>query len=320
MKLQELCKKGAAVAVGALMLLGISSCNSSVNEGNSSSDGVSDTAVATDEIDKSSVRYIANYGNLTRYTPQNKLNPEEVYKGLTYTPEMFCGVYSFTELYKDGSIDYKSEKASEYYEKSSQRLIYKGGFSYNVSSLPVEISSEYSGGDSGSTSFTFIGDDNTIIYVEGTFTVEEDKVIFKPDDYTFAGGADTLKFSFSFKGDALTLTSGDDSITLNATALMEGTDGGFSLIGESQSSQLDNIASMEMCNKSGAKFFNINLNNSDSDNDSVRNAVGYFYDNGLFDFSWSDENGTVFSYEFVYFMGGSKGIVLTDGKEAYRFA
>ena len=160
--------------------------------------------------------------------PQAKLNPEEVYATMTYTPEMFYGSY---QLKGGEEAEDKFGAESKYFTCSL------GGAERELSVLPRSLEAgEYNLNHTISNVEEYdwmnVGfmqkDENGKVYIISFFcaySIEGNKLILKPlDDFNVSDKTNKITYSFSdlvweytfkFSGRNLTLSNENGSVTLN---------------------------------------------------------------------------------------------------------
>lgn len=313
-------KKLTASILSLAAVLSIASFGSSVSSENPLSDNADITAAAAEaeeKIDKTSIRWVANYGNLRLDTPKKRLDPEEVYKNLKYTNDMFHGNYLLPDVSKMSSDDSDKKFFDEH-----KTIEVKQSYSDNkisITYLPYQFVSN-SSSDNGEFELRFMDEDLIAKKIDGDIVINGNQLTFKPVKAMWIEDVPELTYEFSFRGDKLTLSHDGESVELQSEVFSNYRDWNLLSIGKSadKSGQIDDIKSINISRSTTSKnpTFDIYLNGN---NDAVKNVAGYFYENGLFDFSWSDEDGTVHAYEFVYFYCGYDGLILTDGTNVYRY-
>ena len=130
-----------------------------------------------------------------------------------------------------------------------------------------------------------------------------------------------LVYDFSFRGTHLTLTHDGESVELNASDFIEGNNyNHISVNGSAQGKALDNIEQISISKNSvsskyKSQYCYIKLKGSSS---NIRNVAAYLGDDGRFNFSWQDKDGTIHAYEMVYFYA-DRYIILTNGTDTYFY-
>ncbi len=308
------------------------------------------------EYSISHLRNISAFTNLEEYYTDTHLNPEEVYKNLTYTPQMFFGKY-IREDFLDGdgyfssdSVDFdKFVKSTEWRTMYSFDEYSKKGEEIEVSAVPIEVRA---GSHSASyklrnvkkynwmtLTFAWKRDEDrySTADITGVYYVKDGKLSFTPlnsmekDEKTYEVTKYSLtdqvyEFDFEFSGTNLTISSGNSSSAMVARDFCErGNSDSYWLWNYSSSKErIDDIVGFEI---SGYKEydadhigrFGVKIDNKRGYYDNYSNVVGHFNENGILNFSWADIDGTKHAYEFVYFYCGDDGLVLTDGEHTYFY-
>ena len=287
---------------------------------------------------------------------KQKLNPKDVYVKLDYIPEMFYGEYGLEGLYN------KNRKAVEKYIKE---MPYKeltiDGEKKKLTAIPCNITA----GDIALDSWRgegickvsgyywilceFYEEGSTYDhpeYVWGAYSIEGDKLVInwvnnyeydydkKYVKYEFSG--ESSEYKFSFAGTKLTLSSGNNSVTITSTCVI---DNGLSIDAkcEPDSKKIDDIEKFYIYSEYSAAenkfdtFAELEFTNTDNDeyNDKTMNVYAEATKDGLFTITYqkddleNDKNANpVITHQFVYFYTGSVvtgGIILTDGKNIYEY-
>lgn len=321
-------KKIITLVLALAMLLSLAACGG--NGGGSSNGGLSGGNGGGANLGAG--YYIGGDQKVTIGTPSNPLNAEQVYASLTYTPEMFYGNYRI--LGGDGGINnYKNEmdyvanpKDEDYSETDDtitaipfQFVAGPENMSHKVNQIThLNWVCAYFQTQGGNLTFM-----NFAYEVEGTKLVltylEEFKVDEERGVITYKLGDYKLEYDFKFKGRDLTLSAGGKSVTMRSgLAVYE--DEAFLSVEHylsKESATVDNIDYI------GFLYSNKGQNNritfEDKDGNSFYNtSIAHMSDDGLFTFMIPWESGAK-TYQFVYFLCGKDGIVLTDGTSTYYF-
>lgn len=319
-------KKILALFLAALMILSLAACGN--NSGKNSGAGhIQDGFVFEGSLSQEKTVELG--------VPDFELNPQSVYSKLTYTPEMFYGDY---RLRGGDEAEKKFGAESNYFTWN------RNGEEIEFTTLPFRIEA---GKETMNHSVNFIEDyDWMKLYfmrrygenqcsldsVLCAYAIEGNKLILKPLDtfevdkennkitYTFADL--TWEYTFAFSGRYLTLTSGEDSITLTT---------GLEAYGKVDYFCLGTVAGnfLSEGSKSVANIDNIDFRYDSEDGDSKLyfelidgtssyNSIAVLQENGLFTFTLALENSAN-TYQYVYFYCGRDGLILTDGKEIYYY-
>ncbi len=327
-------KKFLSILFAALLLLTLTACG---NNGAKPENGSTTENVNKTEDSNTMPAGFVFEGNGSQEatvplgTPSRKLNPEEVYSKLTYTPEMFYGQYSL----KGGkNVEKDFAEKSQYFS-----LNYKGE-ELELSLLPYEIRT-------GKYTFPHmvnhikehnwmelnfarrINGKNEYIYsLIFSYEIEGNKLIltllesFNVDkennkiSYTLS---DTiLEYTFSFSGRNLTLSSGGNSVTLT-TGLDAYSErdyvhaDGYLSPGSNSAHGIDKIVfRYDSEDKDSYLYFKM------QDGESSYNSIAVLEENGLFTFTLSLEDSKE-TYQYVCFVCDDDGLVLTDGVNTYYY-
>lgn len=280
----------------------------------------------------------------------NPLNPVNVMSNLTFDERMLYGRFHMEN----------QEKAVKEYAKTAtfQDLEYSENYSINtaaenlvtnkLSTLPVELhagpaASNYARklrGEHEWAELGFLNENGNVVDVLCTYTVSGNTVSFAPlDGYEevhdeefktqkilYTVGTDTLDYTFSFKGNSLTLTRDDQSVTLKTWYFSGNTSSSPTLGGSAaaDSAKFENVDyfSGSIYGKDSAPVY-IELTDGTLYSDSLDNAAIKYTDDGQISFYWEtkDENGNVTEHlhHFVYFPGNGYTMILADGKQVYYY-
>ena len=227
------------VAVMILSACGRSESSPAVSEGNdsasfsASSKEESQQAEETEQAEPDDENTVYEFTNgydetVDVGTPQTKLDPEEVYKSVTYIPEMFLGTHQL--LGGDKAIsEYKQNTP---YYKFNEAAYGGGGVEREITYIPYKIKNELKKDSTGilyTMKGLFVnskGDDEyrnflyTVDSAKRTLTHQEIKDIDYNSDYdgitAYKEGQLKLSYTFVFKGLSLTLTKDSDSYEVSA--------------------------------------------------------------------------------------------------------
>jgi len=264
-------------------------------------------------------------------TPKTELDPQEVYNKLTYTPEMFFGKYQLRG----------GEKGRNEFTEQTPRFTWvKDGKEVESSVLPFEIRA---GRESTMNhAINYIKEYNWMQvklpyeYRENEYSwyelycaydVQGNKLILKPLDtfevdketnkitYTFSDMV--LEYNFSFSGRNLTLSSGENSVTL--TTGMDTKENDYFYVDGYLSANSQSLANIDRIearyeSKDGDSRLLFVL----KDDTRSYTSVAVLQENGLFTFTLGLDDSQE-TYQYVYFYGGDDGLVLTDGTNTYYY-
>ncbi|MBQ8783073.1 MAG: OmpA family protein [Clostridia bacterium] len=266
-------------------------------------------------------------------TPQKSLNPEEIYSNMTYTPEMFYGYY---RLKGGEEAEDKFGAESEYFtcnlgDGEMELTVLPRSIKAGKNNLGHKISyiEEYNWMNVG----FMTRDENGKTYITSVFcaySIEGNKLILKPiDDFDVSDKTNKITYSFSdliweytfkFSGRNLTLSNENGSVTLN---------GALDAYAEYDCLQCSQYLTPGSASPNGidAFFFSYDEENQKytpkltiemTDGVMSYASVGTIEENGLFTFTLVLEE-SVQTYQYVYFLCNSDGLVLTDGENNYYF-
>lgn len=248
----------------------------------------------------------------------------DIYKNLTYTPEMFFGKYTMegtrgTQLPEEQAAEFASEM--DYMTLSS--------FAVPVTVLPYRIEA---GPHSNVTTMNYLPGHNFMnLYfcsedgkkqaVQASYTVNGNTISlnpvktfkYDPDagqlDYSFTGKA--LKYEFEFDGINLTLSNGGKSVTLHAEDIFNGS--GTHIYESIIKYGSEKIANIEMLS-----FTEEEKKLKVGDKETTDTTLELRED-GLARLTWYDGvTGTNF-LQAAYFYCDDDGIIFTDGTNSYYY-
>lgn len=268
-------------------------------------------------------------------TPSKPIDAEEVYKKLTYIPEMFCTKFDITGSENDVKKTVVDTGYYQYNEKASGG----GGVERQITNLPYSLEvkkRDFSDPKVGKTikyiaTAKFYDAKEEKTYKDFLFTIDQHTISLKEiknikttDNLVaeFEEAQLELKYNFTYKGNVLTLEKDGNSVTMHNDYIDPKKDkspsiscNGFLAKG---SPVVDHIAGIYMqCNEKNSSFSVTFINDKNEDETSYY-AHGELKDNGLFTFSvpYATETKT---YQFVCFYLNSNGFILTDGTTNYKY-
>lgn len=313
-------KKLLAIILAFALVVSLSACGGSEE----AAEGASETSAEDGFV-------IKNDDSVELGTPEKTLKPDEVYKKIKYTPEMFFGDYQI----KGG------KEAQEKFGKETEYATYTiGGEEENLSVLPFQIQGGkhtyahviHSIKKYNWMNVYFMNKSETSVNLDFMFcayTIEGNKLILTPlDTYSYDDktkkityGLSDIKweYEFSFKGRELTLSSGEHSITLTGGLDPYGEHDYFAteayLSAESEAAK--GIDQMDfLCNAEDGAYNRFYLETITGE--KSYNSIAKLEENGLFTVTVVLEEGTK-TYQYVYFYCGEDGMVLTDGTNTYYY-
>ena len=269
-------------------------------------------------------------------TPEKTVDPEAVYASLTYVPQMFYGQYKMI-----GGTDAKDEYGTgcSYTTrtiKGEERLL---------STLPIQIEAGKNTlghvlGDVKEHNWMelyfarkYEDDELNQVYLDFficAYEVQGRKLIITPfasydydDDtktVTYELSDQRWEYEFSFKGRALTLKSGEESITLTAGLDAYGKKDifggeGYRSPGSKSLGGLESLWAMIMDDGNGTTM------GTADDMYNHKSAVAIESNGRMTITLVVEENGETVqkTYQCVYFCAGDDGWVLTDGTDTYFY-
>ncbi len=266
-------------------------------------------------------------------TPDVKLNPQDVYAKLTYTPQMFYGIYRIQG----------GKSAEEKFCQESTYITYNNGEKeMSLTKLPFEIRA---GRNTLNYTITNVTEYNWIeLYmgykVEGnkkptlynvvcSYTIEGNKLILKPlknfstdtekKEITYEFSDAVWEYEFKFNGRNLTLSSGEDSVELASCLDAHGEKDHYyvnNYLSEG-SAHLDNIDAIDMLYDDKGNTY---VYFKTADKTTSYDAIVKYETNGLLTFTVPfEDNPVAKTYQFVAFFCDYDGIVLTNGVDTYYF-
>lgn len=283
-------------------------------------------AEADEQIDKTSMRWVSSYGNLRLDVPNEHLDPEEIMNKLEFDESMLSNEYRLMEVSRYPKDE--SDNTGKNFFSEHKAIDVKSMFDkpMQLTYMPVY----FAAGDAvsyGETQVELMSETGSTYSIYGELSVSGNQIIIKPDEskgWYPIKDVPELVYDFSLKGTVLTLSHEGESVDLEIPAF-SGKDDWTSLYirrSAEKSERIDDIEAISISKSTTGRYpyFQIYLENSD---DPIKNVAGYFYKNGLFNFSWSDADGTVHAYEYAYIVvnidGMNSGLILTDGTNVYRY-
>jgi len=276
--------------------------------------------------------------------PAASLNGEALYDSVTYGPEMFMGRYYLKEAPKNmedlGDLTGWMNSAIGSYNDEPQDLTAIPHYlriGPNTCSHKIFRHNEYMWGE---ISF-YNGNHNLVTWTVAVEVENNDTLCFTPVlDFTYDEETDTssytladtcLDYKFDFQGFDLTLTSQEGkSLALRTDELTDY----FEEYNKAHQICVDSYASLQspridgnieafsfLSNDKKPKVnrFYVKVTDPEEDGYNTCKAVGYLGEDGLFTFSYTDQNGTVHSYQYLYFYLQNDGIILYDGQTTYYY-
>lgn len=262
--------------------------------------------------------------------PETTLNAQELYDSITYIPEMFYGRYVLE--YEEENLDAYRQEMDYWGEANFGLKGYNAEFSYTkipyaIYAGPANMYWQATGFWSMQNRMTLYvqSEEGNLKYVEGVYSVSGNTLSFRPfvnyryenGGYTYDGLMDTtIDYEFSFNGPYMTLSLDGKSVTLCSQNMTEDYEYcSFETYCATGTEMLDGIEYINVYQNDGYERFMVQLE-GESD---VYYATGVFGEDGLFTFSWTDKEGNVHAYQYLYFSCDKDGIILTDGENTYLY-
>lgn len=258
--------------------------------------------------------------------PANGLDPSKIYSSLTYIPEMFYGRYRILD----------SDKAESLYAKQMSYIDLKTEYAETITAIPFEITAGpenlghvISNADEHNwLRANFYTENGTMTSMLCAYTVDGNTLTLQPMDnevyeynretgrLRYALRDEKLVYTFSFRGMELTLTHGDQSLTLHSN-LWAGRDEALVNIEgyrAENSPAIDGVDGI-VAYWSEGKSFIYTLDEARYRNYGV---AAKMYPDGLMTMVIPGEDSSR-TLQFVYFNCGRDGVILADGKNTYRY-
>ena len=256
----------------------------------------------------------------------NPLNPDQVYAGLTYTPEMFYGDYCL-----GGNWPLSDQAQAEHIAACQTMTFEINGNTWNTPVVPYRI-------EMGHETFPHVVQYDTQYHwarmhfavVDGyakeivcRFDVSGNKLRFFPltkwnyDDnskhLTYQMTDIVWEYDFSFKGPHLTLSQGSTSIQLTADVFAD--KDMFCYSGSYLTPGSPTFDNMDFVRLNGTKV-SVESNSYDL---RYHSPVAGLTEDGLLTLSWKDHDDNTYVHQFVYFLCGLDGLFLADNEHTYQF-
>lgn len=319
-------KKIFAILLSAIMVLSFVACGDS----------------SVEKTDDGLVYYLGRDIDKSRYdSPENTLDAEKIYSAITYNERMLYGRYLLDDFYDDGVAEFAKtakfaelEYASEYGDGEVKTEM--------LSVLPVEIASGIPNLTSTKIKtdrkyewayLTFARENGSYTDVLCSYTVSGNQITFTPVDYykeimdenfkvigvEYQIGQDSLVYTFNLRGPNLTLTKGDQSITLKSFSFSDNSDShdmhGYTAPDGQTFENIDVILGSHIA---------VYLNDTEGDlmyNGTYAPGIRYT-ENGVLTLTWGEEdaNGNDISrcHQFVC-IGSGYGFTLIDNDSIYYY-
>lgn len=276
---------------------------------------------------------LRNEDSVELETPDKTLDPEEVYSKLEYTPQMFYGDYLLNGM--NGKLDNESE-AVQNYRSNMDYAVSAEDNKTNVTILPYAMAAGYKSCDFAIRysdahnwmNLHFLTEDGYLFDTLFAYEIDSNKLILtavksyeydeKNGKITYELADDTIEYEFTFKGRELTLSYNGKSVTLSSGHYTDGRDylyaENYLTEGSDRIDDIDEISYLWGEDYDDGSRIYIVCNNETT----IRNAIGKMSPDGLFTFTIPYETCNK-TYQFIYFLCGNDGIVLTDGENVYYY-
>lgn len=319
-------KKCLALLCAVCMATSITACGGDT----ANNDGESTALTQGTAEDKT----VTNNNNDKLAAVSKPLNAKAIYNKVTYVPQMFYGCYAL-----DGGYEFPCSSETlnlyrqqiEYWAPSNvcsdlEQDITK--IPFRIDAGPCTLSDKITNAtDRYWMCMYFQSAEGHVANVMGAYRISGNTLIFMPlknynydektNKVTYELSDNIVEYTFSFNGPNITLSQGEQSVTMTARGLSS----------EYNSLIVNNYISTRSKAVNEIEQFDIYSSGEDSqhfsihlkDNDVINNAVGEFSDDGLFTFSWKDDDGNTQSYQYAYFFCENDGLVLTDGNTNYFY-
>ena len=327
------CKRMLAVLLAIAMVFSLAACAKIDSSGTESVGGSSDSSGI--KLDGSKYYNFSHDKSGLLVAPAETLSAEEIYRSVTYTPQMFYGWYDF-----DGN----KEKRNAACSALGYMTITLVDGERTITTIPHSIRAGYDTlshvlnrvcPEHNWAELLFLSDQNDLVGTKGAYEVKGTSYYFWPltsYQYDESTGkvaytlSDTpLVYDFSFCGPDLTLSANGKSLTIRAYSFIsENAFGSHNVRAyvenylTSGSPCLDGIQQINLLSEDGKtkneRFYLVMENK-----ERVHNTVGTLAEDGLVTFSWTDADGKQHSHQLVFFWCNNDGAVLTDGKTTYYY-
>ncbi len=286
---------------------------------------------AGEAADLSADILMAQEGAVSLGTPEVTLDPQQVYDNLTYIPEMFYGHYRLLggeDVAKDQAADLDTMKLTIEGEESEVCVL-----PFRMDAGPNTLGHWVTRitGYNWCRMYYMCLDANDQYYLDYwycAYTVEGNTVTLNPiaswvvdeesNSISYSMSDEFITYEFSFRGRELTLSAGDDSVTMYT---------GLDVYDDLPYISVDAYLSGSHALLGIEEFGFAHYEEGDDgyayvetrDGYSTNNLSAKMEANGLLTVSipWEDE--TVTTVQLVYFYCGNDGLVLTDGTNTYCY-
>jgi chemotaxis protein MotB len=275
----------------------------------------------------------------------------DIYAKVKYTPQMFYGDYRLNHP-KDGiQTSYASRRFLNQAQWTKGEDICSNFAGKMVSSIPYRIVSGNAELDNALITdtqynwcqiyYAVSGDDNNGVSCDAAFTVDGNVITFTPvinwsydettGDLSYTFDDNSISYIFEFCGPKLTLKDDKTEYTLierdftswRSYVTEESVSVESSL--SENSKKIDDITGIDMTVALDSvgnlvlKKSTFSLKTDTDGHAGVCNGIAKWDEDGLFTFSYKDQNGETHTHQMVMFYCGFDGLVLSDGKKNYYY-
>ena len=327
------CKRMLAVLLAIAMVFSLAACAKSGSSGTESIGGSSDSSGV--KLDGSKYYNFSHDKSGLLVAPAETLSAEEIYRSVTYTPQMFYGRYE---------LDAGKEERNKVCSALGYMTVTLVNGERTITTIPHCICAGYDTlshvlnrvcPEHNWAELLFLSDQNDLVSTKGAYEVKGTSYYFWPltsyqyDENTgevaYTLSDTPLVYDFSFCGPDLTLSANGKSLTIRAYGFVsENAFGSHNVRAyvenylTSGSPCLDGIQQINLLSEDGKtkneRFYLVMENK-----ERVHNTVGTLAEDGLVTFSWTDADGKQHSHQLVFFWCYNDGAVLTDGKTTYYY-
>ena len=303
-------KKILAALLALVMILSMAACSESKSDKDSKKDKKSNEQ----KIPKGALVFDQG-AEVKPGTVKNALDPEEVYANLTYTPQMFYGYYEIQDdEEKEAFIEEQEALAEEDEDFVALPYIFQAG-EHSMAHMINYIKGKnfaclYTVTDVEYCAYTIDGNTITFNPIDTfEYNEEQQRIRYSMTDEFFS-------YEFKFEGRNLTLISGDQSVTLSVYDDENVYGDGFVAADSAKIGNVDSI-SFSYHEDDGKLTNYFYMEDRDWTYQHVCYAV--LEENGLLTITEPMDDETVKVHQYVYFLCGFDGLILTDGEEVYYY-
>ena len=290
-------------------------------------------------IDPESKRVALSEKNPKLIFPETSLDAEKILAELTYEPEMFHGSKYFGG---DSSVYCNDELKAEFLEDMgfwSPENVYADTNLDSISILPCFIKA---GPETNKNvinrvkqynwmTMDYLSEEGYLVEKTGAYEISGNILSFYPlkeyeydsenDRITYALATESIDYEFKFHSCGhLTLSLNGYSADLQDGYLSDKKDviivSGYLSPG---SEAVEEIRSIHFSNSAYENMSPSEVMKLTMFDQSVQYASGYFGDDGLFTFSWTDQNGVDHVHQYVFFFNYPDGLILADEEHTYFY-